>query len=77
MTSKQKSDLNELTEDTAEQVDIKELAKGWLRYEKIRTLNAVQFAKLQRRNLEGRNWDDMIDELIIEELESASRWWVF
>lgn len=67
MTPKQISKLFELIIETCDRVDSFDRAKGWLRYEKIRTLNAVQFAKLQRRNLEGKNWDDMIDELIVKE----------
>ena len=39
--------------------------RSHLRYETLRNLNLLQIAKLQRRNLEGENFDGMIDEIII------------
>jgi len=33
------------------------------RYEKIRIINANQFAELHRRNIAGENFDDMVDAL--------------
>lgn len=43
-----------------------ETAKGWLRYEKMRTLNLGQLAELHTRNLKGERLDDMIDQLLTE-----------
>ncbi|MCB1771607.1 MAG: hypothetical protein KDJ31_18210, partial [Candidatus Competibacteraceae bacterium] len=40
-----------------------ELAIGSVRYETLRKLNNRQFAYLNKLNLEGRNLDDMIDEI--------------
>lgn len=45
-----------------------ETAKGWLRYEKMRTLNIQQLAELQRKNLEGTSWDDLVDQLIAKDI---------
>lgn len=42
-----------------------EAARGFLRYEKVRTLNLPQMAELTARNLHGERFDDMIDELIL------------
>ena len=42
--------------------------KGWLRYEKMRTLNIQQLSSLQRQNLEGESWDDLIDQLIAKDI---------
>ena len=41
-----------------------ELALGYARYEKLRTLNVRQFAELTKRNLNGESFDGMIDEMI-------------
>ena len=64
---KTQQQLRDLVLATADQEGAYETAKGFLRYEKMRTLNAVEFASLQRRNLEGELWDDLIDRLIVKE----------
>jgi hypothetical protein len=65
--NKTQQQLRNLILDTSDQIGQHEATKGWLRYEKMRTLNAVEFTSLQRRNLEGELWDDMIDRLIVKE----------
>ena len=40
-----------------------ELAIGYMRYETLRKLNNRKFAYLNKLNLEGRNFDDMVDEI--------------
>ena len=40
-----------------------ELAIGYMRYETLRKLNNRQFAYLNKLNLEGRNFDGMVDEI--------------
>lgn len=60
--------LRTLILDTIDSVGSYESAKGWLRYEKMRTLNIQQLSQLQRRNLEGENFDDMIDSLITKDI---------
>ena len=43
---------------------IKVLALGYIRYEKLRLLNARQYAELSRKNLAGEGlFDDLVDEL--------------
>ena len=43
---------------------IKALALGYIRYEKLRLLNARQYAELNRRNLAGEgHFDDLVDQL--------------
>lgn len=64
---KTQQQLRDLILTTADQEGAYETAKGFLRYERMRTLNAVEFAQLQRRNLEGELWDDLIDRLIVKE----------
>lgn len=46
---------------------IRELALGFLRYEKIRKLNPRQFTELCKRNLKGEYFDNMVDELILND----------
>lgn len=41
----------------------RELAIGYMRYETLRKLNTRRFAYLNKLNLEGRNFDDMVDEI--------------
>lgn len=41
----------------------RELAIGSVRYETLRKLNTRQFAYLNKLNLGGRNFDDMVDEI--------------
>lgn len=66
--SKVQQQIRPLVLDTIDQVGQYESAKGWLRYEKMRTLNIQQLAQMQRRNLEGEDWDDMIDQLITKDV---------
>ena len=41
----------------------RELAIGYMRYETLRKLNTRRFAYLNKLNLGGRNFDDMVDEI--------------
>ena len=50
-------------EDALQRNNHRELALGHLRYMVLRKLNNRQFAYLNKLNLEGRNFDDMIDEI--------------
>lgn len=52
------SKINDLT--------TKELALGYLRYEKLRTVTPTKFNELHKRNMNGERFDGMIDELITE-----------
>lgn len=42
-----------------------ELAIGCARYVALRRLNPSQFAEHHRRNIQGENFDKMIDDLIV------------
>jgi hypothetical protein len=56
--------IEKLVAATMEQRDPKELALGFLRYEALRKLGPASYAELCRRNYYGKNFDEMIDELI-------------
>jgi hypothetical protein len=60
--------LQSIVLSTMDRVGGYECAEGWLRYEKMRTLNIQQLAQMQRRNLEGERWDDMIDRLLVNDI---------
>lgn len=66
--SKVQQQIRPLVLDAIDRVGQYESAKGWLRYEKMRTLNIQQLAELQRKNLEGTSWDDLIDQLIAKDI---------
>jgi len=52
------------TTDSAYLVDkIKELRIGHERYEKVRHLNAKQFDDIFKCNVQGRRFDDLVDEM--------------
>lgn len=42
-----------------------EIALGYLRYEALRKINGFQFTTLRGRNLNGENFDGMVDELVL------------
>lgn len=46
-----------------------ECARGYLRYEVMRTMTTRSFKELVDRNFNGEDWDDMIDELIAKRLK--------
>ena len=50
-------------EDALQRNNNRELAIDHLRYMALRKLNTRQFAYLNKLNLEGRNFDDMVDEI--------------
>lgn len=43
---------------------MREAAQGHARYEALRVLNPQQFAELWSRALLGRNFDELVDELV-------------
>lgn len=43
---------------------MREAAQGHARYEALRLLNPQQFAELWSRALLGRNFDELVDELV-------------
>ena len=42
-----------------------ELAIGYLRYEALRKLSPLAFQSVHQRNLDGTNFDSIIDQLIL------------
>ncbi len=45
---------------------IDEICVGFLRYEAVRKLHPKQFADLCARNLNGFQFDDLVDELVLK-----------
>ena len=50
-------------EDALQRNNPSELAIGYMRYETLRKLKPRQFAYLNKLNLEGRNFDGMVDDI--------------
>ena len=48
---------------TIQEIDLHEAYKGYVRYETLRNLKPRQFDVLDQRNMAGRNFDEMVDEL--------------
>jgi hypothetical protein len=64
MTPEQKLKMNTDIHRVVSILNVKVLAHGYLRYEKLRLLNSQQFAELQLRNLAGEgHFDTLIDQL--------------
>jgi hypothetical protein len=64
MTPEQKAKLRADIHRVVSILDIKVLALGYLRYEKLRLLNASQYADLNRKTLTGQgHFDDLVDQL--------------
>ena len=64
MTPEQNEKRNAEIHRVASVLPIKALALGYVRYEKLRLLNARQYAELNRRNLSGEGrFDDLVDQL--------------
>lgn len=45
-------------------IDAEVMARGWLRYEKLRTLNLNEITKIYKRNLAGEHFDAIVDEYV-------------
>lgn len=66
MTLEQKQTLQRKASAAMESKNIAELTQGYLRYEEVRRLNITQFEKICVRNINGENFDEMIDELVVK-----------
>lgn len=70
MNAKQKADYADIVELIANNIRLanaalmREAAQGHARYEALRLLNPQQFAELWSRTLLGRNFDELVDELV-------------
>ena len=64
MTPEQNEKRNAEIHRVVSVLPIEVLALGYIRYEKLRLLNARQYAELNRRNLAGEgHFDDLVDQL--------------
>jgi len=64
MTPEQKEKLNADIHRVVSVLPVRVLALGYIRYEKLRLLNAHQYAELNRKNLAGEGlFDDLVDQL--------------
>jgi hypothetical protein len=64
MTPDQKAKLRADIHRVVSILDIKVLALGYIRYEKLRLLNSKQYADLNRKTLTGQgHFDDLVDQL--------------
>jgi hypothetical protein len=64
MTPEQNEKRNADIHRVVSVLPIKALALGCVRYEKLRLLNARQYAELSRKNLAGEGlFDDLVDQL--------------
>jgi hypothetical protein len=43
----------------------RELALGFVRYERLRKMNPNQFAKLHEENMKGKPFDHLVDEAVL------------
>lgn len=66
MNQEQKQRLQKKASAAMESKNIAELTQGYLRYEALRKVNATQFKYLSQQNLLGFNFDEMIDQLVIQ-----------
>ena len=64
MTQEQNEKRNAEIHRVVSVLPIEVLALGYIRYEKLRLLNARQYAELSRKNLAGEGlFDDLVDGL--------------
>lgn len=61
--------LEKLSSETMAFHPTGDLSLGFMRYEALRKLNSHQFAELHSKNLKGKNFDDIVDEMIVESYE--------
>ena len=64
MTPEQRQKMRTDIDRVVSVLPVKVLALGYLRYEKLRLLNASQYAELNRKTLTGQgHFDDLVDQL--------------
>lgn len=66
MNQDQKQTLQRKASAAMESNNIAELTQGYLRYEALRKLTITQFENLCIRNVNGENFDEMVDQLVIQ-----------
>jgi hypothetical protein len=66
--------LDQLITETIAERSPEQLAEGWLRYEELRRFSVAAYQCLVSRNLEGENFDEMVEaELLKRENTSKMR----
>ena len=63
--SDQRAQLERLVQLCIANREPEELALGWLRYEALRRVNPRVFAEINRRNLEGEPFDDIVTKSLL------------
>jgi hypothetical protein len=64
MTPEQREKIRADIHRVASVLPVEVLALGYIRYEKLRLLNASQYADLNRKTLTGQgHFDDLVDQL--------------
>jgi hypothetical protein len=64
MTLEQREKIRADIHRVASVLPVEVLALGYIRYEKLRLLNASQYAELNRKTLTGQgHFDDLVDQL--------------
>jgi len=64
MTPEQREKIRADIHRVASVLPVEVLALGYIRYEKLRLLNASQYAELNRKTLTGQgHFDDLVDQL--------------
>jgi hypothetical protein len=64
MTPEQRQKIRTDIDRVVSVLPVKVLALGYIRYEKLRLLNASQYAELNRKTLTGQgHFDDLVDQL--------------
>jgi hypothetical protein len=64
MTPEQRQKMRTDIDRVVSVLPVKVLALGYIRYEKLRLLNASQYAELNRKTLTGQgHFDDLVDQL--------------
>ena len=66
MTPEQKQTLQRKASEAMESKNIAELTQGYLRYEALRKLTPRQFKGFNDIHLDGKNFDEMVDELVVQ-----------
>jgi hypothetical protein len=74
MTPEQRKKIRADIHRVASVLPVEVLALGYIRYEKLRLLNASQYAELNRKTLTGQgHFDDLIDQSRIALLRFPTR----
>jgi hypothetical protein len=65
LTDEERAHLFRLMDRTRKERNEAELALGYLRYEALRKLSPREFVAINRRNLEGERFDDIVTAFVV------------